>query len=158
MEEVSYKGVFSYDEILPLEVASFGDGAVTKVQFIERTAGPYWTVRVNTALAGFMNAAVRGEQLHIMHVEVAPEFRRRGIARRLLGAARLFAQEADVSHMMLRVRADNEPARPVSQVRLSRNRAPPVPVRMPRGTPRRGNRYPRAKARGRIQISSFLPA
>lgn len=111
MEKISFRGALSYDEILSLEVASFGDGAVTKIQFAERAGGPYWTVRANAALAGFMNAAVREDHLHIMHLEVAPEYRRRGIARRLLDAARLFAREADVSRMVLRVRADNEPAR-----------------------------------------------
>ncbi len=115
MEEISYQGVLSYDEILPMEVASFGDGAITKIQFDERVQGPYWTVRESGALVGFMNAAVRTEHLHIMHIEVAPVFRRRGIAGRLLDAARAFAAEAGVPRMMLRVRADNTPARSLYQ-------------------------------------------
>lgn len=111
MEEISYKGILSYDEILPLEVASFGDGAATKVQFDERMQGPYWTVRAGGALVGFMNASVRADHLHITHVEVAPDFRRRGIGWRLLAAARAFAGEAGIPRMLLRVRDDNTPAR-----------------------------------------------
>ena len=115
MEEISFKGILSYDEILPLEVACFGDGAATKVQFDERMQGPYWTVRSDGALVGFLNASVRTDHLHITHVEVAPDFRRRGIGGRLLAAARAFAGEAGIPRMLLRVRDDNAPARTLYQ-------------------------------------------
>ncbi len=111
MEIISYKGVLSYDELEPLEVASFGDGAATKIQFDERMEGPYWTVRENGNLIGFMHADLREGVLHIARIEVARDFRRRGIAWRLLDAARAFAQDVGAQGLLLRVRGDNQGAR-----------------------------------------------
>lgn len=110
MEIITYRGALTYDEILPLEVACFGEGAVTKAQFDERMALPYWTVRAGGALVGFANGNLRADALNITHVEVAPGHRRRGIARRLLDAARTFARESGAAQLSLRVRDGNAPA------------------------------------------------
>lgn len=51
-----------------------------------------------------------GPEIHLLNVAVRPEYRRRGLARRLLGAMLALGRRAGAEAVFLEVRAANEPA------------------------------------------------
>jgi ribosomal-protein-alanine N-acetyltransferase len=63
------------------------------------------------ALAGFLIGRVVADEAEILTLAVAPSCRRRGVARRLVAAARAQARESGASALFLEVAEDNGPAR-----------------------------------------------
>lgn len=63
-----------------------------------------------TTLAGFILTLRRAGRGHVITIDVAPEFRRRGIGRRLLAAAEAFYRRAGARGMRLEAAADNAAA------------------------------------------------
>ena len=62
------------------------------------------------AVAGFIVSRMIGPELHVYNVAVRPEFRRRGVAARLLGAVLEWGQRKGASLAFLEVREGNSAA------------------------------------------------
>ena len=104
----------AFPEFHAVDAASFPPPSLTETQFNERTAADYWTARAGDgALAGFLNAGPRGGRYHVSLIMVAPNYRRRGLAARLLARAEARARELGYDRLALHVRADNDAAQRV---------------------------------------------
>ena len=65
---------------------------------------------LKTKVAGYLMARVSGEEGEILNLAVVPEYRRKGIARRLLEQGLAALREAGVREAYLEVRESNEAA------------------------------------------------
>jgi ribosomal-protein-alanine N-acetyltransferase len=66
--------------------------------------------RVRERLVGFLLARTIADEVEILNLAVVPTYRRRGVARRLLGAALAGAQAQEARECWLEVRASNRAA------------------------------------------------
>lgn len=70
-----------------------------------------WLVAVDgDTLAGYVGAQTAGGESDIMNVAVAPEYRRQGIARRLMSEMERALQKREPEAISLEVRVSNHPA------------------------------------------------
>ncbi len=65
---------------------------------------------VGERVAGFLVGRFVAEELEVLNLAVAPDYRRRGIARRLLGEALAQARACGAGQCWLEVRVSNQPA------------------------------------------------
>ena len=117
------------EEVITLRVASRDDlESILAVQRLSAEAGAWeaedyvsaledeGTVclvaegRVWDRLAGFLVARTVSDEMEVLNLAVAPDYRRRGIARRLLGEVLTRAQQQGVRQCWLEVRASNRAA------------------------------------------------
>lgn len=70
-----------------------------------------WMARAGGEAIGYVWARPRGERMHIVHLITDPSFRRRGVARALLGTVRQRTRAAGLARWMLHVKPANRPAR-----------------------------------------------
>ncbi len=79
-------------------------------EFIENPLCVMFCARQNEKTAGYVGLYIIADDCDIANVAVLPEFRNRGIAKKLLKHATVFAKEKNVKRLMLEVRASNIPA------------------------------------------------
>jgi ribosomal-protein-alanine N-acetyltransferase len=92
-----------------LDVHLFGPDAWSKGSVREELTGPrrVAVVACDPEPVGYVVTASAGEVVDLLRIAVAPEHRRRGLARRLLATA---LERADGGRMLLEVGADNRAA------------------------------------------------
>ncbi len=99
----------------PWLVASFGDllssSAVTGFLTVEAGAAEPGPATTSLAPLGFILMQTVGDECEILTLGVLPEFRRAGIASRLLGAVLSKAHEVPVNRIFLEVSENNYAAR-----------------------------------------------
>ena len=71
----------------------------------------YMLAEESGALAGYGGLMLVGEEAHVTNLLVAPEFRRRGVARRLMADLIAAAVARGARHLTLEVRSKNQAAR-----------------------------------------------
>ena len=97
-----------------LEARLFPDDAWSVEQFWQELAQPtrrYLVAHDGADVVGYAGLFVLPPDADVQTVAVRPDRQGRGLARRLLQALVEEAEDAGVTHTMLEVRADNEPAR-----------------------------------------------
>jgi ribosomal protein S18 acetylase RimI-like enzyme len=70
----------------------------------------YGVATVGARTVGAVRAALVGDQLHVARLEVRPPYRRRGLARALMGAAGAWARDRGATRCVLQVSVRNAPA------------------------------------------------
>jgi ribosomal-protein-alanine N-acetyltransferase len=70
-----------------------------------------YVARADGVVAGYIIAWFLRGEAHILNLAVAPEFQRRGIARRMLSHVIDLAEKAEHHMATLEVRASNDPAK-----------------------------------------------
>lgn len=102
------------DEVLAVEVASFGPDAWSRETYLSELAGPGRTYELHRdehgAVTGYVGVAVNGADADLQTVAVAPARRGEGLGRRLLGRAAELARAGGARRLHLEVREDNTPA------------------------------------------------
>jgi len=71
---------------------------------------PAWVLRMDGRLAGFCVAMATPDDVHLLVIAVAPDFRGRGLARQLLGQVDRLASNLGLTRVLLEVRPSNERA------------------------------------------------
>jgi tRNA threonylcarbamoyladenosine biosynthesis protein TsaB len=71
---------------------------------------PAWVLRMDGKLAGFCVAMFTPDDVHLLVIAVAPDFRGRGLARQLLGQVDRLASNLGLTRLLLEVRPSNERA------------------------------------------------
>ncbi len=98
------------DEVLAVERASFqtpwSRGAF-RYELTENRVARSVVVRVGRQLTGYVCLWEVGQEIHITNLAVHPSFRRRGIARALLGSILEQARQSGVELVFLEVRPTN---------------------------------------------------
>ena len=98
------------DEVMAIERASFqtpwSRGAF-RYELTQNRVARSMVVRVGRQLAGYLCLWEIGHEIHITNLAVDPSFRRRGIARALLGSIMLGARRDGVELVFLEVRPTN---------------------------------------------------
>ncbi len=79
-------------------------------EFIENPLCVMFCAKQNGIIAGYVGLYIIIGDCDIANVAVLPEFRKRGIAIKLMEHAESFAKEKNVNKLMLEVRASNLPA------------------------------------------------
>jgi ribosomal-protein-alanine N-acetyltransferase len=105
------------DELFKIEEDCFDQEAFTKQQ-IAYLLSDFNTVALiaksNVDIAGFVIAQIEVEENaeygHIVTINVAPKFRRKGIATRLLQEIESFLKQRSITQIRLEVREDNNAA------------------------------------------------
>ena len=100
-------------ELAALESACFSE-PWTQRAFAEELGRDYsrfLVALVGGTVAGYAGAQLLGDCAYICNVAVLPEFRRQGIAVRLMRAQIDLARRAGMSEITLEVRSSNSPAR-----------------------------------------------
>jgi ribosomal-protein-alanine N-acetyltransferase len=97
--------------VLEIERASFAS-PWTERMFSEELKNDWshlWVVEAGPqrALAAFTVFWVAYDEVHVLNIAVAPEWRRHGLARRLMEAIVAFAEARAASHIVLEVRPSN---------------------------------------------------
>ena len=101
------------DAVLAIELKSFSTPWTDNMFLSEMRQGPGSQLLVArpekrpTTIAGYVGYRAVLDEMHIMIVAVAPAWRRRGIARRMLTQAMEQARQADCERAILEVRASN---------------------------------------------------
>ena len=101
------------DAVLAIELKSFSTPWTDTMFLSEMRQGPGSQLLVArlekrpTTIAGYIGYRAVLEEMHIMIIAVAPGWRRRGIARRMLSQAMEQARQADCERAILEVRASN---------------------------------------------------
>lgn len=91
-----------------LQPRPWSEGVLTDE--IERSDRRY-LVAEEGVVCGYAGVMVVGDEAHVTNILVEPDYRRRGIARRLMEALRQEAIDAGARHMTLEVRLSNDAAR-----------------------------------------------
>lgn len=68
---------------------------------------PAWVLRIGDALAGFCVAMPTPDDVHLLVIAVAPDYRRKGLATQLLAQVDQLASDRGVSRVLLEVRPSN---------------------------------------------------
>ena len=71
---------------------------------------PAWVLRMDGVLAGFCVAMATPDDVHLLVIAVAPDFRGRGLARQLLAQVDRLASNLGLTRVLLEVRPSNERA------------------------------------------------
>lgn len=103
-------------EIYALEQSIYPDDPWSMEQFKEEFAGKsrqYLVAILNEKVVGYAGIMVAGVVTDILTLTVAPEFRRRGIAREFLKRMVDWSRNQKVEAIMLEMRIDNEEAEPL---------------------------------------------
>ena len=101
------------DAVIAIELKSFSTPWTDTMFLSEMRQGPGSQLLVArlekrpTTIAGYIGYRAVLEEMHIMIIAVAPGWRRRGIARRMLSQAMEQARQADCERAILEVRASN---------------------------------------------------
>lgn len=101
------------DEVLAIERVSF-PSAWSRDSYereLRNTGSYYFTVRCAGTLAGYAGMWVIVDEAHITTIAVRPEWRRQGLARRLLDLLIAFAEQSGAVRITLEVREHNDAAR-----------------------------------------------
>jgi [ribosomal protein S18]-alanine N-acetyltransferase len=101
------------DEVLAIERAAF-PSAWSRGSYereLRNSGSYYFTVRYETTLVGYAGMWVIIDEAHITTLAVHQDWRRRGIAAKLLTMLIAHAREQGASRLTLEVRVHNEPAR-----------------------------------------------
>ena len=110
--EVARVDAGAIDSLLTIDAASFLR-PWNRAMYESAFASPLtrvFVVAVDGAAVAYCSAAVLPGELHIQNVAVLPEFRRRGLARRLLEAVLDRAAGEGAVEATLEVRRSNQPA------------------------------------------------
>ncbi len=105
------------DELLKIEEDCFDQEAFTKQQ-IAYLLSDFNTIALiaksTNDIAGFVIAQIEVEENteygHIVTINVAPSFRRKGVATKLLQEIESFLKQRSITQIRLEVREDNNPA------------------------------------------------
>jgi [ribosomal protein S18]-alanine N-acetyltransferase len=94
------------------ELARYSKAGFDPQEELERAWARLWVVRgdLDGEPLGFALAWHAADEVHLLDLAVAPEARRRGVGRELVGAVLGYAREADARLVLLEVRASNEAA------------------------------------------------
>ena len=101
------------DAVMAIELKSFSTPWTDTMFLSEMRQGPGSQLLVArlekrpAAIAGYIGYRAVLDEMHIMIIAVAPGWRRRGIARRMLSKAMEQARQADCERAILEVRASN---------------------------------------------------
>jgi ribosomal-protein-alanine N-acetyltransferase len=98
-------------ELLDIERMSFRS-PWSEAMFAEEMKNDWshvWVIEAGAgrAVVAFSVFWVAADEIHLLNVAVTPEWRRRGLARHLLGAIIAFAEARVASHIVLEVRPSN---------------------------------------------------
>src|SRR5262245_49722572 len=101
------------DEVMAIERASFqtpwSKGAF-RYELTQNRVARSLLVRIGTQIVGYLCLWEIGHEIHITNLAVHPSFRRRGVARALLGHVLADARKRDVDLAFLEVRPTNAEA------------------------------------------------
>lgn len=102
------------ESILSIERSSFRE-PWTRSMYRDELANPFshtwgWFEDGGSDLMGYLTGWLLYEELHIANLAVHPDFRRRGVARKLLHHALAWGIEQGAEKALLEVRASNQPA------------------------------------------------
>ena len=100
------------DEVMLVEQGSY-PFPWTRGNFIDSLAAGYWmqSLRgVNAALRGYVVAMPGVDEMHLLNLTVAPAWRRRGLASRMLAALIDECRRVDARTLWLEVRPSNQEA------------------------------------------------
>ncbi len=101
-------------DVMPVERASYATPWSVAMFVLELTRGETIAlgVRIDGRLAGYVVCSPQADEWHVMNVTVGPEYRRQGLARRLLQDLheRLDVATAGLARITLEVRPSNKPA------------------------------------------------
>ena len=101
-------------EVMPVERASYGTPWSVAMFVLEltRPESVALAARVGGRLAGYVICSPQADEWHVMNVTVSPDFRRRGVARALIGELHetLAVATADGARTTLEVRPSNTAA------------------------------------------------
>ena len=106
--------VADLEGILAIERVSF-PSPWSEAMFAEELKNDWshvWVVEAGPArsIAAFSVFWVAADEIHLLNIAVSPLWRRRGLARQILGAIVAFAEARVASHVVLEVRPSNDGA------------------------------------------------
>lgn len=99
-------------DLLPIENASYPK-PWTLEQFrqeLEETYSHLYVLQKGERIAGYLCFWLAAEEMHILNIATSPEFRRQGVARKLLAFGLQLAKTRDVETACLEVRTQNHSA------------------------------------------------
>lgn len=109
---VARVGTEAIDSLLAIDDASFlrpWTRAMYESAF-DNTVTQVWLLSVDGSPVAYCSASLLPGELHVSNVAVLPDFRRRGLARRLLEHVLEHAEAAGAPEATLEVRRSNRPA------------------------------------------------
>lgn len=101
------------DAVMAVEAASYSH-PWSRGNLTDSLSAGYWTQVLEGAegeLLAYAVAMTTVDELHLLNLTVAPAWRRRGHAQRLLDRVHAHARQQGLTSVWLEVRASNEPAR-----------------------------------------------
>ena len=102
------------DEVVAIERSSFGmpwSRGAFLYEIEQNRVARCWVLREDESIVAYLCLWEIGDELHITNVAVHPKLRRRGFARRLLGATLEDARTRHLRAVTLEVRPTNDEAR-----------------------------------------------
>jgi ribosomal-protein-alanine N-acetyltransferase len=102
------------DEVVAIERASFGmpwSRGAFLYEIEQNRVARCWVLREDDQVAAYLCLWEIGDELHVTNIAVHPGQRRRGLARRLLGAILEDARSRRIRSVTLEVRPTNDEAR-----------------------------------------------
>jgi ribosomal-protein-alanine N-acetyltransferase len=102
------------DEVVAIERASFGmpwSRGAFLYEIEQNRVARCWVLREDDQVAAYLCLWEIGDELHVTNIAVHPGQRRRGLARRLLGAILADARSRRIRSVTLEVRPTNDEAR-----------------------------------------------
>ena len=102
------------DEVIAIERASFGmpwSRGAFLYEIEQNRVARCWVLREGATLVAYLCLWEIGEELHVTNIAVHPELRRKGLARRLLGAILDDGRARRLRSVTLEVRPTNDEAR-----------------------------------------------
>jgi len=102
------------DEVVTIERASFGmpwSRGAFLYEIEQNRVARCWVLRDDDRVAGYLCLWEIGDELHVTNIAVHPGLRRRGLARRLLGAVLDDGRNRRLRAVTLEVRPTNDEAR-----------------------------------------------
>jgi len=102
------------DEVVTIERASFGmpwSRGAFLYEIEQNRVARCWVLRDDHRVAGYLCLWEIGDELHVTNIAVHPGLRRRGLARRLLGAVLDDGRNRRLRAVTLEVRPTNDEAR-----------------------------------------------
>jgi GNAT superfamily N-acetyltransferase len=100
----------TYEDFKNIDKECFPNQYYSTVQYTDMRENGFWTAYADNELAGYMSVKAYGKEMHLSRIAVSSDYRRKGIAHKLLNTLLSFSNEMKAESITLMVQTDNRNA------------------------------------------------